>query len=90
MTLPADLIASCGAMIKSGKRNIDIARELGIHPQCASRYRKLMGAGAPDSILGPKIIADVDRMPITEVAKKWGCSRQHVYNLLHKAEGEGE
>lgn len=84
----AEVIKTCLALIKKGMRNIDIAEQVGIPAQNISRYRRIMKAGKPADILGPKIIRDVDLMPIAAVARKWGCSRQHVYNLLHKAEEE--
>ena len=90
-SIPADIIKEAGRLIRKGERNKEIAECLGLHPQRVSHYRIMMGAGSPSSILAPKIIADVYKMGnISEVARKWGCTRQHVYNLLHREEKKNE
>lgn len=90
-SIPADVIKEVGRLIRKGERNKEIAECLGLHPQRVSHYRIMMGAGSPSSILAPKIIADVYKMGnISEVARKWGCTRQHVYNLLHREENKNE
>ena len=88
-SIPSDIIKEVGRLIRKGERNKEIAEFLGLQPQTVSYYRRVAGAGSPSSILAPKIIADVYKMGnISEVARKWGCTRQHVYNLLHRAEAE--
>ena len=88
-SIPSDIIKEVGRMIRKGERNKEIAEHFGLQPATVSYYRRTMEAGSPSSILAPKIIADVYKMGnISEVARKWGCTRQHVYNLLHRAEAE--
>ena len=83
--LPYDLVRACAALIRAGRRNIDIARELGVHPQTVSRYRRMMGAPLPCKAKHPLIVADAKVMPIAHVAKKYGYSRQQIYNILRGA-----
>jgi hypothetical protein len=80
--LPPELIKSVARLIRAGWRNIDIAKEIGVHEQTVSRYRRMMGVQLPQKALYPQIVGDAQVMPIAHVARKYGYSRQQIYNIL--------
>lgn len=83
--LPPDLIRSVAALIRAGKRNIDIVRELGVAPQTVSKYRRMMDYPIPQKVTYPLIVEDAKRMAIAHVARKYGYSRQQIYNIVRGA-----
>ena len=84
MTAP-DAVRTAAKLIRLGYRNDFIANQLGVSPQSVSWWRRQMGYPSASKMQYSQIIADAGQMPITQVAKKYGVSRQHIYNVLRCA-----
>ena len=82
--LPEDLTRRVAGLIRAGWRNCEIESELGVNRNTISGYRQMMGVKNPASRIYPQIVADAQQMPIAHVAKKYGFSRQHIYNILKR------
>ena len=87
--VPAEIVQTLQEMVLENQSNADIARQLYVDPCTVARYRKLMGEPKLREKLYPLIQADAKELSVAKVAKKYGYSRQQIYNIVRAGKENG-